>query len=339
MKQYRTLSHLFCCLTVLILSLAVFPGISLARYGVTINKIAYSSGEPVKVRYSGAPGATGDWISVVRVGIADNEAGKNWQWIPGGYQHGYMTFYISSPGEYEVRVYYNYRRNGYLVSARQQFTIMSKNSYRSYSQLQQDTLENPEYLAESWNDIDYKIQRVQNALIKLGYDLDSADGLLGKRTKSAIRDFQRDNGLELTGYLDRKTLTALGLMNHSATNPPTATASAMSQFPETKAQLDTPTSLSNENPELNQQNATPQSSQQDVQTPAKTEPAQKEVSPWQGQVVAATVLLSEPNPMAEMLGNIPGGSLVSVVAEQKGFYKIHYRGKECFIYSTFVKQE
>jgi S1-C subfamily serine protease len=49
----------------------------------------------------------------------------------------------------------------------------------------------------------------QRALEALGYDPGPADGVLGPRTRSAIAAFQRDNGLQATGVIDRPTADAL----------------------------------------------------------------------------------------------------------------------------------
>ncbi|MEX0759816.1 MAG: peptidoglycan-binding domain-containing protein, partial [Tistlia sp.] len=46
---------------------------------------------------------------------------------------------------------------------------------------------------------DAEVQRVQRGLNRLGYDAGPTDGLMGSRTRSAIRDYQRDNDLLVTG--------------------------------------------------------------------------------------------------------------------------------------------
>lgn len=49
----------------------------------------------------------------------------------------------------------------------------------------------------------------QKKLIEMGHDPGAPDGINGARTEAAIRDFQRDNKLPLTGKLDSATLRAL----------------------------------------------------------------------------------------------------------------------------------
>jgi hypothetical protein len=52
---------------------------------------------------------------------------------------------------------------------------------------------------------------VQDRLNVLGYDVGPSDGLLGKRTQAALREFQEEVGLPVTGQLDTTTRRALGL--------------------------------------------------------------------------------------------------------------------------------
>ena len=60
--------------------------------------------------------------------------------------------------------------------------------------------------AESSDDDVYQVQK---KLKELGYDPGSADGIWGKKTASAVKSFQRDNGLPVTGQLDEQTRAKL----------------------------------------------------------------------------------------------------------------------------------
>jgi hypothetical protein len=51
---------------------------------------------------------------------------------------------------------------------------------------------------------------VQAALANRGYYRGRIDGVIGARTRNAIRAFQRDNGLPVTGRVDGRLLNALG---------------------------------------------------------------------------------------------------------------------------------
>lgn len=52
------------------------------------------------------------------------------------------------------------------------------------------------------------IKDVQSLLNKLGYDAGKADGLMGRRTRNAIRKFEKDFGFNLTGQV------SAALLNH-----------------------------------------------------------------------------------------------------------------------------
>ena len=50
---------------------------------------------------------------------------------------------------------------------------------------------------------------IQRALKRAGFDPGTLDGRLGKKTKSAIKDFQRNNGLKADGIVGEKTWSLL----------------------------------------------------------------------------------------------------------------------------------
>jgi hypothetical protein len=52
---------------------------------------------------------------------------------------------------------------------------------------------------------------VQGALARRGYYDGQVDGIIGSGTRSAIREFQRDNGLSVTGRIDPQLVQALKL--------------------------------------------------------------------------------------------------------------------------------
>ena len=58
---------------------------------------------------------------------------------------------------------------------------------------------------------DPQVEAVQRRLAELGYEPGTADGLMGPRTRTALRALQRDRGLPQSGRIDAATLAALGL--------------------------------------------------------------------------------------------------------------------------------
>ena len=55
-----------------------------------------------------------------------------------------------------------------------------------------------------------KIRAVQTALNNAGFTLQE-DGFMGKKTKEALKKFQKENGLKVTGKADKETLAKLGI--------------------------------------------------------------------------------------------------------------------------------
>jgi peptidoglycan hydrolase-like protein with peptidoglycan-binding domain len=53
------------------------------------------------------------------------------------------------------------------------------------------------------------VKEAQERLQTLGYQAGSADGVMGAKTIAALKKFQSDHSLPVTGQLDRKTLDAL----------------------------------------------------------------------------------------------------------------------------------
>ena len=94
------------------------------------------------------------------------------------------------------------------------------------------------------------VVKLQNALIEAGYDVGGtgADGILGKNTAAAIKQYQKDNGLQVDGIAGKNTqglLYGSGSNNSNAganTNAGSNNAGAGSQQPAAEApKVETPT--------------------------------------------------------------------------------------------------
>ena len=59
---------------------------------------------------------------------------------------------------------------------------------------------------------------LQRSLSDMGYDVGTADGKVGPKTRAALRKFQADMGLSQTGRLDHHTLAALNADHSSPTS-------------------------------------------------------------------------------------------------------------------------
>lgn len=65
--------------------------------------------------------------------------------------------------------------------------------------------------AKSQRGVDATLMQVQGRLKELGHDPGAVNGRAGKKTEAALKAFQRDYGLPVTGKVDAETKAALGL--------------------------------------------------------------------------------------------------------------------------------
>ncbi|RPJ54123.1 MAG: hypothetical protein EHM23_29590 [Acidobacteria bacterium] len=73
----------------------------------------------------------------------------------------------------------------------------------------------------NWTDARYsreEIMQVQTALKNKGFDPGPADGVMGKKTKTALREFQKQNNLTEVGAINNDTLKALGVWDGPLAN-------------------------------------------------------------------------------------------------------------------------
>ncbi len=56
-----------------------------------------------------------------------------------------------------------------------------------------------------------QIRQIQQDLKKDGFDAGRVDGVLGRETEAALRNFQKSKGLQQSGQPDNETLSALGM--------------------------------------------------------------------------------------------------------------------------------
>jgi peptidoglycan hydrolase-like protein with peptidoglycan-binding domain len=66
----------------------------------------------------------------------------------------------------------------------------------------------PDHLSARYRE---QMKLTQEALRDFGHTPGPSDGVMGFATASALRAFQRQDGLRVTGRVNRETLTALGI--------------------------------------------------------------------------------------------------------------------------------
>jgi len=125
MRIHPRTSFFFCITLVLCCLFSAGTASADGNPQIKTDKDVYSEGEKIRVNFYNAPGYSRDWICIVAAGSPDNDAG-DYQYMPHGESQGVLTFNAPAPGKYEVRAFYNYSRNGYVVSARHRFTVAAK---------------------------------------------------------------------------------------------------------------------------------------------------------------------------------------------------------------------
>jgi peptidoglycan hydrolase-like protein with peptidoglycan-binding domain len=71
-----------------------------------------------------------------------------------------------------------------------------------------------------------QIKQVQEALEQKGFHVGRADGVVGRETRQAASNFQREQKLQQTGQIDEQTLQALGVSLNARAEGGAATTGA-----------------------------------------------------------------------------------------------------------------
>jgi peptidoglycan hydrolase-like protein with peptidoglycan-binding domain len=168
-----------------------------------------------------------------------------------------------------------------------------------------------------------EIKAAQEKLLKLGYDPGTADGLMGKKTREAIRKFQTDHNLTVTGKLSEETLAKM--KENDSKDEPLDVASPSSKA--TEQQEAATQSPPIEELSLPTEPTTP---------PPQTTPPQ--TATGKGKITESTNILSQPSIMGDSIGPAAQGVTVDILSKDEKFYKIKYQGKVGYIYSDFIKE-
>lgn len=122
-KEYPKIVQVAYLLLFIIVTFFYSPYLAGGASLIGTEKQIYNQGEAIKVSFSNSPGNEGDWICIAPAGSPDNEAG-DYKYMPKGLAQGVLLFDPPAPGKYEVRAYFDYQRNGYVVSDRYAFSVM-----------------------------------------------------------------------------------------------------------------------------------------------------------------------------------------------------------------------
>ncbi len=114
-----------------------------------------------------------------------------------GGHHDYKN--VSGLGDYHYHCGGNpphLHKNGvcpYSSSAKTSTSATTSSSYKKVSKYYQSST----------------VKKVQKKLNKLGYKCGTADGIYGTKTKNAIKDFQRDEGMTVNGEIKKALIKKL----------------------------------------------------------------------------------------------------------------------------------
>lgn len=97
------------------------PGTAIRSKHLGLARAVYAVGEAVEVFWFDTTGNSKDWVTVVRAGTADNQAG-DYDYLRGK-NNGSYKFTDLKAGDYEARLYLNYRTVGYKVADRLPFSV------------------------------------------------------------------------------------------------------------------------------------------------------------------------------------------------------------------------
>lgn len=101
------------------------------------------------------------------------------------------------------------------------------------------------------------VMSMQQALKDKGFDPGPADGRMGPRTRAALRDFQKKEGLNPTGRWDHETGGKLGVQMSATTPADTMTRTAPSASPSMPSTQATPPGVSTQPPAVPEDKTTP----------------------------------------------------------------------------------
>jgi peptidoglycan hydrolase-like protein with peptidoglycan-binding domain len=66
-----------------------------------------------------------------------------------------------------------------------------------------------------------RVRMAQQALQDKGYNPGHIDGVMGPKTRAALKEFQQKEGLEANGQLDMTTMSRLGMDSRTSETPST----------------------------------------------------------------------------------------------------------------------
>ncbi len=177
---------------------------------------------------------------------------------------------------------------------------------------------------------DPQVQMAQQILAANDYDPGPTDGLMGKKTRNALKKFQEDNGLTPSGRIDAETRRLLNEYRREDTGVgQTSTAPAReAAAPERRQPVKKAEKIRLTAPK-----------QEQYQQPPPPAPKPKKVHGKYVTTDTADLLKEEDLYGSEIIATIPANTVLKVLSQDGEYYKVSYRGRQGFVYTEFVKEQ
>ena len=172
-----------------------------------------------------------------------------------------------------------------------------------------------------------ELRQAQQTLNGLGYNTGRPDGLMGGKTRRALREFQQDQGLAVTGRLDDDTLLALR-NSTDADRRPARRRSVKKSRPEQRSAQKTPATTA-------ERRESSEATEQASPEPPAAVPA-KPVSLGKARISSDTQMKSAADPFSSDVLTLKTGASVNLLEKTGDFYKVEYQGKTGYVFAEFV---
>lgn len=176
-----------------------------------------------------------------------------------------------------------------------------------------------------------KVQTAQKMLKKYGYDPGPADGLMGRKTRTALRQYQQDNGIQVSGKLEKETYDMLTGEYYSESHSENTLNTLVSDSAAPSQPEDNIRTV----PVRQESSSRPTTKQHEKRV------SDEKLSKIKGKSITteSVDLLQEQDLYStNIVGTIPKGTVLHVLSQDGEYYKVRYKGKEGYIYAEFVRK-
>lgn len=180
------------------------------------------------------------------------------------------------------------------------------------------------------------VKAVQELLMQLGYNPGSPDGLMGRKTKNALKNYQEDQQLLVTGLIDDATLISLGLRQSSSQF--SRQPSYQTSPPLSKNKVEKERWGSSSGQQVSEVSPMPAFSAEG-QTQEIFEEEVKDDLLLYVKTVGVTYLQLADNIYANILAKIPADTVLQVLSEKGEWVKVSYQNQIGYVLTESVQKQ